>query len=398
MTACALAPTGQLDFLDDPETSVELDHEASEDEYLVDVVIEPELGYPRFSEIKISNIVAIAYIDGVVDWHLASLLLPAHAVEESYLKMVRRVLKIKKYPVPDLFLSIRTEAVRRGTILNSGIFPNTCNMTLSTTQDNLSVKLSSDSIALTGVRNYEHAHAGIRSVFAALEEVDQKLALSANFPEEFTRLQEDILELARGPVKKYSIEIVKYRKKKQSAVYKIDDLYSVNRVTPDQLEFSPELLPLVKLLTSLTDTKLPYYSPDTYAFVDSLMDIDYRTAIYTGNLAVRSFNVSAVMIDYPLGFKVNLGALAAYLRMKEPDMCVIYDQGFCNLLKINIEYTRPESLTTLPKKGQIPRHYISVTRNGCIKQTSIGLLIESVYYRFREIILRARPIIELREG
>lgn len=388
------------EILDEIELS-----ELSESESLSDDEIpqlpKPDLGYPLFTEIKISNIVAIAYLDARIDWHLASLLLPAREAESEYLKMVRRVLKIKKYPIPNQFLAIRTHAVRRGTVLNSGIFPNTCNMTLSTSTDNLSVKLSSDSIALTGVRDYRHAYEGLDIVFDALEDIDQKLALAADRPEEFAQLQRDIITLAKGPIRKFTIEIIKSRRKKNCTVSRIESLYSVNRVTPDQLDFSPDLLPLVELLTSLTDTRLPYYTPDTlpgtYSFIDSIMDIDHLTTIYTGKLQTRSFNVSAVMVDYSLGFKVDLNALAAYLRMRETDMCVIYDQGFCNLLKINIEYERPKSLTTLPKKGQVPRHYISVTRNGCVKQTSIGLLIESVYYRFREAIKQARPIIELTE-
>lgn len=299
--------------------------------------------------------------------------------------------KLPHVDVPGSIFSVRHRGKVRGIIrTNSGPFKNAVTIDISTAVKNLSVKLSPNSVQLTGASSWDDGVDATQSVIRHILHIQNMIELLRVDMDVTADAIQWVKEHTRGPLCTREHVVEKVCVGLTMVIHSSTQEYSIVKPTTEV----PETLnaELVAFFLSLSDDFI--YHSDFCGKLDRLYSVP--NAVEDTSLSIQSVNAAMVNYNYSLGFEVDRAKLNTFINNNN-GFISRFNNEFANCVTVELPYEPPSGAAIKRRKNKIPHVTFLVYHSGSVTLSGPGgSIMEDAYYLFMHTIESLRPYITFR--
>jgi hypothetical protein len=337
-----------------------------------------------FKDLKITTMTLIAKFEGKININPVFCLLPITKIELPPKKRNIKKLKIPHCKTPGSILSLRyrgcTRDIFRTTLKRH--FRNSITMDISTSQKNISLKISETTIHMTGPTSLEQGEEAIYHLFRHIREIQENLDYMNERRDEIPLIVEWLIEATRGvKVSKTKKEIIPSKSVTLAVTEMIPDC-EVRIPTDEEIETSGLDEKIIRFFLRQVP-EFTYHSELCYDFEN----IAHLESVIDGELKCHNISKAMVNCNYHLNFKVNRPNLKAVFDSHPSNWCARYDPRLDHTVTIQIPYEVPEEQKFMRKPDKKHCHTFMVQKSGVVTQSGPDeQMMEQAYLEFMNII------------
>lgn len=340
-----------------------------------------------FEALKVTTMTIIMSLTNGVNTEAAFHLLPITRIAIQQTRESSKC-KLPHCTIPGSILSMRYQKNIRGVIRSkSSPFKNAVTIDISTTNKNISLKLSSFSIQMCGASSREDGVEAAGHVLNHLHRVQVILDKMKSDPAntqaaiEWVKFNTRGAETEKPCWKEISCPNLSLR------VYKpLADFCIVNPHSPIPLNLNSDV---VIFLLSLANDFI--YHSDFCRKLDFVSNIQ---SVIGDGLELKNVDEAMVNYNYSLGFEVDRALLNQYID-GQFGFISRYNNALATSVTIELPYEPPEGAAIKRRKNKIPHHTFLVYKSGSVTQSGPGgELMKQAYYLFMNLIGQLKPYIQ----
>ena len=340
--------------------------------------------FKPFSELKITTMTSVAKFEGTIN--LAAFFTMAKVTRINITTLPQR--KVKKFKIPKqnipggaiLHMSYNghTRGVIKSNEVKKNFWKHSISIDVSTDTENVSMKLSSGRIQMTGCRGRAHAKQACDFILRTIQ-----------------KLQEEFEYIMSAPVE----TIIWLKESTRGDISSTDP--------PKHMLIKPDLTPTIGVDLRVVNFFLDFI--DDYSSWESFVSLIDATTnnvefVEKGDLSIIQNIPVMINYNYSLGFKIDRMKLAQavqkYSDRSEPGQHS-FIAHFNNQRKHYVTIEMPYDCEINPhikRSRDVPCHTILVYRSGCVTLSGPREdMIEDVYGKFLEMITEIRDEIEIKD-
>jgi len=313
--------------------------------------------FTPFDELKVTTITFVCSLNGSINLEPAFELLPIQKIQLKVQRKNVKKIKLPHFPdIPGAILTLAYMSSRRGIIksVSKKNFKNSILLDLSLKDKNIAIKISGNSIHITGAKHIDHVQESFKYLYEHLIKIQDELDYMNQNKQNAIQCFNWICQVLPG----------------------FED--SINPLPPiiDKLDER-----IVKFLTN----HLSEFS--NFSDFRTVLEFSLNTqTVVSRDLKIDHIQMIMANYNYDLGFEINRSEFVNQLR-QDDNFNVIYDNSLRYYITVEVPYTRDESFKTIRKKSKAPKHTFLVYKSGHVTQSGPGgQLMKEVYEKFRTAV------------
>lgn len=348
---------------------------------------------PAYEDLRVTTMTHVMSFSTSINKIAAFYCLPWRKVPLQK-KRGSRKCKLPHCPIYGSILSINDRALgTRGAIVNSTRpFKNGITIILSTSQKNVNLKLSPDSIQMCGATSNEMAKEGGNYIVEHIQNIKQCQIRIKQEPETASKALQWVKDNTLGAVTpRYSQKIEKYDNVTLAIRTRLKDDNLI--VVPEEIPTNIDKQLAEFYLVSCND--LMYHS-DLCRHMDRMNTLPFIVdqPLEINNVQLTNVEVAMMNYNYSLGFKVNRFRLNQLIDGRN-GFVSRYNNALSTSVTIEKPYAPNNNRVIKRRKNKVPHHTFLVYSSGSVMQSGPGgELMRNVYYEFMTLMQELRPLIE----
>lgn len=341
--------------------------------------------YENFEDLNVSTMVLVARYEGSINPESIFCLLPVTYIDLPQRKRKTKKIKIPHCDIPGAILSLRFLGYTRGIFrtISKTHFRNSITIDIATSKKNVSLKLSTSSVHISGAKNVEMGKEAVDYLFGYIHEIQGFIEQLQSDLEETQKIFQWISNNCKG---EECFRVEKDLKKHEGSnlnliVHKTFSDHKLVQPTDDQIDNAPHDPKLIRFL--LRNISEHYY----YSFYEEDLKhiIEIPTVIEEPIEFIR-IDKAMINYNYRLGFMINRMELKRVFDQEE-EWRARYDHRIDPNVSIQLPYEVPEDQKHMRKKNKVHCHSFIVNASGVTTFSGpCEELMEDAYYRFMDII------------
>lgn len=343
-----------------------------------------------FEELRITTMTLIIKLSSVVNTEASFLLLPITRIDIGQTRESSKC-KLPHCEIPGSILSMRFRNNIRGVIRNnSKPFKNSVTVDISTVRKNINLKLSAETIQMCGASSMEdgveaatHVINHLRSIQEVLNEIDNNLPHTLEIIEWIKNITAgDVIERTMTTENKIG-EIMLLISQKVTDKTIVRPMITV----PEHFNMR-----ITRFILSLVDDFI--YHSDMCQKVDFITRIKQVT---DEDLNIEQVASAMVNYNYNLGFEIDRAKLNKFINNRD-GFISHFDNALSTSVTIELPYEPPAGMAIKRRRNKIPHSTFLVYKSGSVTQSGPGgEIMREAYYKFRNLVIELKPLIEYKQ-